>query len=226
MCLLAVMALVAATTQNVGWIAHADPELQHDAQWALDTWSDLLAGTTPRPMSFRVLEVGQNTILGTFRGCTRIVGDTGAVCDITIDPSAFPAMVRVTLMHEIGHALGFNGRTDLRTPFGTIEAEFGSRSQLWVDGAHWSEAGAGLLMHPRIASDATLSAAAVVAIATHLGGAAKACTQDSDCRASQVCAPRDWPKPHGCTRAPDLVGATVLGIITAATSSISLLILL
>lgn len=223
---LSVAVAVAATSQNVGWIAHADSTLEADAQWALNVWSDLILGATPRPMSFRVLEVGQNTILGTFRGCTRIVGDTGAVCDITIDPSAFPAMVRVTLMHEIGHALGFNGRTDLRTPFGTIEQEFGEKSQIWVDGAHWSEAGAGLLMHPRIASDATLSAATVVAIAKHLEASANVCTSDKDCRASQICADRDWPKPKGCVRAPDLVGATVLGIVTAATSSISLLILL
>jgi hypothetical protein len=192
---------------SVAWVSHADPVLADDVAWAIAQWSEVITGVTePLPMSFTVVSIGTKHTMGTFTGCAR-------VCTIRIDPKAFPNMVRVVLMHEIGHALGFT--SGIGTPFGRVAAEFGRESGLWVDGAHWSSGGAGLLMDKVIDVDSRLSASTVWALAPLIGGAAEVCVHNGDCKSSEACVPR--PKrsmlPARCTHAPSTAGVYILLVV-------------
>ena len=206
-----------AIAQKVAWIEHADEKLRSHTEWAINTWSKAIKGASPRPLSVTIQDVGDKHTLGTFQGCS-------TTCIITIDPRAFPDLVRVTLIHEIGHALGFVA--GIQTPFKTIEREFGVESAIWVKNSHWSDAGAGLVMHSHISSDSVLSASAVTALAKSLGATANVCTSNADCRPTQQCEKRSWPLPNACKRAPDKIPVAVLSIITATSATLALLIII
>lgn len=213
--------LVFAAVVGGGWpgyIVSCDDRLLGDVRWALGKWGSVFSSdVVQRPMSFRVSDLDKDTTLGTFFGCT-------PVCDIRIDPRALPSLARVTLMHEIGHALGFvHGAA---TPFAAVESEFGARAGLWVAGAHWSDSGEGLLMHARIGGDSRLSSSGAHAVAAILGVEANACAADGECGRGRSCAARGWPLPGECRSSPRGATGLVLVIAAGVSATVSLLILL
>lgn len=213
-----VLLLLQCAVANVAYSTHADPRLEKDVRWAIAEWNKVLVNTPePLPMRFVVEDLDPPKVLGTFFGCN-------VECDIRIDPRAFPALVRVTLMHEIGHALGF--RHGLKTPFSEVEDEFGRKSGVWVSGAHWSNNGDGLLMHRHINSKSRLSASTVVAIAGVTGATPLVCTSNDECEDGHRCQRSDWPLPSQCRREDDGVSAVVLAVIAAVAASVAVLIVL
>lgn len=203
---------------SVAYATHIDPKLEGDVQWAIAQWSRVLVNTPePLPMRFVVEDLHPRKVLGTFFGCS-------VECDIRIDPHAFPALVRVTLMHEIGHALGFSH--GLKTPFSSVEGEFGVRSGVWVSGAHWSDNGDGLLMHRHINSKSRLSTSTVVAIAGVTGATPVVCNSNSDCTKGHSCRESDWPLPTQCQRTKDGVSAIVMAVVAGVAASLAILVIL
>lgn len=211
------LSLFGAPAPSVAYVVHSDDAIRSDLLWAISVWSELLVGPAAQiPVHAVVQPVGTKQILGTFSGCS-------PTCLITIDPRALPDLGRVTLLHELGHALGFTH--GLATPFAQVEREFGSRSSLWVDGAHWADTGEGLLMHTHISHGSRISSSSVFALAGVIGATPNACAHSSQCSSRRSCTAQPWPRPSMCTRSKYGHEKEALGIAAVASTALATIII-
>ena len=215
-------ALLAAGIRSIAWIETCDPKICKHAEWAVQEWNSLLvpSKTSPSiPIHVNIGDVGKHHTLGTFTGCNENHG-----CNIIIDKGAFPALVKVTLLHEIGHALGIHSYPE--TPYAKVESQFGPKAKLWLKRAHWSQQGLLMSTHIKENQHIEYADAAAVARATNATLRGTICGSPKDCKRGHICAKMAWPSPKKCITGTAKIEATALSLTAVAAASVTSLVIL